>query len=434
MEGVRRRSLLLAGSGAGLLAAGALSAGPAAQPAFAAGRQSRDMILEWNGALLQIVRTAGAQPAAVHATRSFAMLHAAIYDAVVAVSGGRPYRFVVAAPRGADPAAAAAAAGHGVLTALYPASAAQLDDLLRSQLGALPDPSSRAAGVRVGQAIAQAMIRSRAADGSAAVPPALPPGTAPGQYRPTPPGFAAPVFTHWSGVRPFVLRSAGQFGVAPYPQLTSGTYAAALGEVQRAGRDTGSVRTADQTEMARFWAAPIWNYWNEIAASLVRDAGAGLHTTATAFAELNLAIADSVIAFYAAKYTHLIWRPVTAIRLADTDGNPATIADPAWNPLATTPADPSYPGAHSVVSQTAALVLRRVLDDRPVAVTSEVLPGVTRNFRRLQDIADEAGLSRIFAGVHTRIDHRSGQRLGHNVGRYTLEHATASYRAPLIAA
>jgi len=347
---------------------------------------------------------------------------------VVAVSGGRPYRFVVSGQRGANPAAAAAAAGHGVLTALYPAQAAQLDDLLRSQLGALRDPASRAAGVRVGQTVAVAMVRSRATDGSAAIPPVLPPGTLPGQYRPTPPAFAAPVFTHWSGVRPFVLRSAGQFGVAPYPRLTSGTYAEAIAEVERAGRDTSTTRTTDQTEMARFWAAPIWNYWNEIAASLVRDAGADLHTAAAAFAMLNLAIADSVISFYAAKYTHRIWRPVTAIRLADTGG------DPAWNPLATTPADPSYPGAHSVVSQAAALVLRRELGDRAVAVTSEALPGVTRNFRHLQDVADEAGLSRIFAGVHTRIDHRSGRQLGHDIGLYALREATDSYRTPLTAA
>lgn len=422
---------MLAGSGVGVLAAGA---SPAVRPALAGRRESGETILEWNAALLRIVRTAGAQPVTVHPTRSFAILHAAMHDAVVAVAGGRPYRFVVAAPRGASAVAAAAAAGHDVLVALYPAQRAPLDDLLNSQLAALPDASGRAAGLPVGQAIALAMLRSRATDGSAAVPPVLPPGTMPGQYRPTPPGFAAPVFTHWSGVRPFVLRSAAQFEVAPYPRLAGDTYADALDEVRRAGRDTGSARSADQTEMARFWAAPIWNYWNEIAAGLVRQTGADLHAAATALADLNLAIADSVIAFYAAKYAHRIWRPVTALRLADTDGNPATAADPAWNPLATTPADPSYPGAHSVVSQASVLVLRRALGDRPVAVTSEALPGVTRSFRHLQEVADEAGASRIFAGVHTRIDHRAGQRLGFSVGRYVVEHPTASYGRSLTAA
>ncbi|WP_245665307.1 vanadium-dependent haloperoxidase [Actinoplanes subtropicus] len=433
---MRRRSvLLLAGGGVGILATGVSPAAPASagRPASVGGQASTsrqasagrsasgDLILDWNAALLRIVRTAGAQPPTIHPTRSFAMLHKAMDNAVVA------------APGAATAGAAAAAAGHGVLVALHPASTGQLDDLFQSQLAALPAGPGRAAGERTGRAIALAMVRSRAADGSGATPPVLPPGTAPGEYRPTPPAFAAPVFTHWAGVRPFVLRSAGQFGVAPYPRLTGDTYAAALEEVRMAGRDAGSNRTPDQTEMARFWAAPIWNYWNEIAAELVRNTGAGLHRAAAVFAELNLAIADSVIAFYAAKYAHRIWRPVTAIRLADTDHNPATTADPAWNPLATTPADPSYPGAHSVVSQAAALVLRRTLGDRPAAVTSEALPGVTRTFRHLQDVADEAGLSRIFAGVHTRIDHWAGQHLGFNVGRYALAHATAHGR-PLAAA
>jgi len=354
------------------------------------------------------------------------MLHAAMYDAVVAAAGGRPYRFVVAAPHAAAPVAAAAAAGHGVLVALYPAWRTQLDEVLDRQVAALPDTASRAAGLRIGEAVALAMVRWRTGDGSGVTPPVPAPGTAPGQYRPTPPAFVAPVFTHWSGVRPFVLRSAEQFGVGPYPRLAGRTYATALAEVRTAGRDTGSTRTADQTEIGRFWTAPIWNYWNEIAAEQVRRTGADLGRAALAFAELNLAIADSVIAFYAAKYTHRIWRPVTAIRLADTDHNPATPADPAWNPLATTPADPSYPGAHSVVSQTAALVIRRVLGDRPTAVTSEALPGVTRTFRHLQDIAEEAGVSRIFAGVHTRIDHEAGARLGFEVGRYVRERATAA--------
>jgi membrane-associated phospholipid phosphatase len=143
--------------------------------------------------------------------------------------------------------------------------------------------------------------------------------------------------------------------------------------------------------------------------------------TARLFAELNLTLADAVIAFYEAKYHCLVWRPITAIRLADTDGNPATVADPAWNPLATTPADPAYPGAHSVVAQAAATVLARFHGGAGrITVTSEVLPGVTRSFARLQDAADEAGLSRIYAGVHTRLDHDAGQRLGRDLARFVV--------------
>src|SRR5262249_37415482 len=132
----------------------------------------------------------------------------------------------------------------------------------------------------------------------------------------------------------------------------------ATNEVQRLGRDSSTERTDDQTVQARFWAAPIWNYWNEITQTTVQARHASLITAARVFARLNLAFADAVIAFYDAKYHYRIWRPITAIRLADTDGNPATQADPNWSSLANTPADPTYPGAHSVIAQTGASVLR----------------------------------------------------------------------------
>jgi hypothetical protein len=379
-------------------------------------------VLDWNRELLRIVRTPGAQPATVHATRSFAMLHAAVHDAVVSVLGGKPYRFAFPA-HGASPVAAVAYAGHDLLAALYPAHLPDLDALLDAQLATVPSATGRAGGARVGRLAARSLLALRADDGSAATPPALPPGTGPGGYRPTPPAFGPAVFTHWPAVRPFVLRRAEQFTVRPYPPLAGADYASATNEVASLGRDGSGTRTVDQTVQARFWAAPIWNYVNEIAQTLVLASGADLATAARTFALLDLTLADGVIAFYAAKYRFLIWRPVTAIRLADTDGNDATVADPAWNPLATTPADPSYPGAHSVISQAGTWVLRVALGDRPVSVTSELLPGVTRTFERLQDVADEAGRSRIPAGVHTRLDHESGQHLGASVAHFAQRHA-----------
>ncbi len=139
------------------------------------------------------------------------------------------------------------------------------------------------------------------------------------------------------------------------------------------------------------------------------------------FARLNLAFADAVIAFYEAKYHYRIWRPITAIRLAGEDGNPATDGVPDWAGLATTPADPAYPGAHSVISQAGALVLRQEYGPRrPLTVTSEALPDVVRRFATFQDIADEAGLSRIVAGVHTRLDHEAGRQLGTDVAAFVL--------------
>jgi hypothetical protein len=432
MYEMTRRRLLLAGGAAAAVAGTGLSLGLPAGVANADpddddaairlhGRPDQSVV-EWNRTLLRIVRTAGAQPATVHATRSFAILHAAIYDAVVSALGvGRPYRFRVVAGPGASAEAAAVQAAHDTLAALYPSMVDSLNAQLAADLAALPDNRARARGVRIGATAAKLVLGLRTGDGSAATPPAIPAGTAPGQYRPTPPAFAAAVFTHWSAVSPWVIDRADQFRSAPFPDLASTAYADALNEVQSLGQDTSTTRTADQTVQARFWAASIWNYWNEIAQSAVTAHGSDLFTAARVFADLTLTFADSVIAFYDSKYHFRIWRPVTAIRLADTDGNPATTANPAWNPLATTPNDPSYPGAHSVVSQAGATVLSRHFGPREhIVVASESLPGTTRTFEKFQDIADEAGLSRIFAGVHTRLDHVAGQKLGGDLARFVL--------------
>ncbi|MFI5693782.1 vanadium-dependent haloperoxidase [Kribbella sp. NPDC051586] len=431
---VSRRGLLIAGgTTAAAVAVGATNTTFAAAqtaarvPSLEVTRQARtgaDVVIAWNQALLEIVRTPGLQPPTVHPTRSFALLHAAIHNAVVATTGkGTPYLFAVHAASAASPIAAAAQAGHDILVALYPAEAVDLGHRLTDELRALGHAPGREAGIAAGRLTARLLLDLRADDGSAVVPPPLAPGTRPGQYRPTPPAGSPAVFTHWSAVRPFLIKRADRFRPEAYPDLGGRRYAAAINEVQRLGQDTSGGRSEDQTEQGNFWAAPIWNYWNEITQTAISAEGNDLVRAARVFAHLNLALADAVIAFYDAKYHFRIWRPVTAIRLADQDGNPATRANPSWNPLATTPADPSYPGAHSVVSQTAATLLSQEFDPRlRLAVTSDVLPGVTRKFRSLQAIADEAGLSRLYAGIHTKLDHYAGQELGHNLARSLLTH------------
>jgi hypothetical protein len=206
----------------------------------------------------------------------------------------------------------------------------------------------------------------------------------PGKYRPTPPNFPAPAFTNWGAVTPFVLDRADQFRPGPPPALTSATYAAAINEVKSLGSATSTTRTAEQTQIGKFWNPPIQNFWNQIAETVALSHHGDLPTTARLFAALNLSFADSAIAFYDAKYTYLLWRPVTAIRLADTDGNPNTVADPNWVPLAgNTAADPSYPGAHSTISSAAAVVLASFYrGDQSFSVTSPALPGVIRSFAR----------------------------------------------------
>jgi membrane-associated phospholipid phosphatase len=423
---------ILAGAiGAGVVTVGASASSAAADQVnlapgaavVASAPGSGRLVVDWTNEVLQIVKTPGLQPATVHPTRSFAIVDAAIEDAVVSTTHeGQPYLFTVKSHGSARPDAAAAQAAHDTLAVLYPSTTPQLDQLLSSELAAIPGGAAKDRGITVGHTVAQILLSVRANDGSALTPPAFVAGSQPGNYRPTPTSFAAPQFTNWGTVKPFVLNAGDQFRPGAPPALTSQAYATALNEVQSLGQDTSTARTADETEAAKFWNPPIWNTWNEITSSLVTQQRTGLARTAQVFSDLNLTFADTAIAFYDAKYTYQLWRPVTAIRLADTDGNPATIANPTWNPLVPTAADPSYPGAHSAISEAAATVLSAFFEPSThLTVSSDALPGVTRSFDGFQAAANQAGLSRIFAGVHTRIDHEAGQDLGRNVAGFVLE-------------
>jgi hypothetical protein len=388
--------------------------------------QSGQPVIDWNQVLLSIVNTSGAQPANIQPTRNFAILHAAIYDAVDAIDRTHePYLISVRAPRSASETAAADAAAHTALVGLYPQQQGILDQDYAAELAQVPDGPAKDKGIRLGEQVANELLAIRATDGSNVPAPPFVAGTNPGDYRSTPPNFPAPVFTTWGQVTPFVLQRGDQFRPAPPPALTSNAYASAINEVQSLGSATSTTRTAEQTEIGRFWNPPIQNFWNQIAQSAALEHHSDLPTTARLFAALNLSFADSAIAFYDAKYAYRLWRPVTAIRLAGTDGNPNTVADPNWLPLAgTTPADPSYPGAHSTISAAGADVLARFYGDNDsFSVASPALPGVTRSFTSFSDAAQEAGLSRIFAGVHTRLDHLAGLALGHEVAGFVLHNA-----------
>src|SRR2546428_980373 len=407
-----------------LVLSSALATGTSSNAAANGSSGSGAIVIAWNKELLKIVKTPGAQPATVHPTRSYAILHAAIYDAVVSITRDAPaYVFSVNAPLSARADAAAATAGHDTLTALYPKWKAALDQQLTGELATIPDGAGKQQGIQVGQAVAARLIAIRANDGSDTTPPPFVPGNQPGNYQLTPPKFVAPVFTNWSNVTPFVLNNAAQFRPGPPPAVTSQADAQALNEVESLGQNTSTTRTPEQTVIGKFWAGPIWNTWNEIAENAAIAHHTNLETTARLFAVLNLSFADSTIAFYDAKYHYQLWRPVTAIRLANTDGNPATVGDPTWTPLAVTALDPSYPGAHSTISAAGATGLSAFFGNQDqIRVTSDVLPGVVRTFASYNDVATEAGLSRIYAGQHTRIDHEAGLQLGHNVAQFVISH------------
>ena len=425
------RYLQLALLGASLLLqAGASYSAPAkanSQNPQASSSQQVNPVLQWNRALLAIVRTPGAQPATVHPTRSFAIMHAAIYDAVNAIDRKhRPYLVRLSGvPRDASQEAAAAAAAHEVLVALYPAFKATLDTQLQQSLAQIPDGDGKVEGVLIGQAVADHIVAARSNDGSNAPPIHYVFGTAPGDYQSTPPNFPPqPQFTHWSHVVPFALESANQFRPGPPPALASDAYSDAFNQIKSLGIANSTTATADEALTGRFWNGAIQNYWNEIAQTLSTAHSLTTAQNARLFALLNLSFADDVIAFYDAKYTYNFWRPVTAIRAADTAINPETVADPNWLPeVGKTAPDPSYPGAHAVISAAAAEVLISFFDrDRAeFNVTSEVLPGVERSFTSISAAAEEATLSRIFGGQHFRFDLTTGQRLGREVADFVVD-------------
>ena len=417
------KRLLFAGTTVAALSAANLT------PAIAQATQPVSQVLQWNRMLLIIVRTPGAQPATIHATRSFAIMHGAIYDAVNAIDGThKPYLVFPGASHFASQEAAAAAAAHEVLVKLYPNFQATLDAQLQQALAQLPN-EGRAAGINIGNTVADRILARRSNDGSNAQPIPYVFGNAAGDYQSTPPNFPKqPQFTHWSRVTPFALENANQFRPGGPPALTSDRYSDAFDQVKSLGIAGSTTATADEALTGRFWNGAIQNYWNEIAQTASLAHNLTTAENARLFALLNLSFADGVIAFYDAKYTYNFWRPVTAIRAAATDGDPETEADPNWLPeVGNTAPDPSYPGAHAVISAAGAEVLISFFRTRHFAftVTSEVTSGM-RSFTSFPAAAEEATLSRVFAGQHFLFDLAAGQRLGSDVADFVVDNFLTS--------
>lgn len=395
----------------------------ALMPALAAA----NVIIDWNNQLLQAVRETSTNPP--NASRAMAMTSAAVFDAVNSIDGNfQPYHFTGFAAAGASGEAAAAQAAHDVMLHLFPARAAALGSALTDSLAVLPE-SGKAAGVALGAAAAQSIIDLRSADGSATIV-SYSPGSAPGQWRPTPPNGAPALLPNWPTVTPFAMTSGDQFRASGPPQLTSQSYADAFNEVKLLGAANSVARTPDQTQIARFWADGAGTitppgHWNQIAQTVVQSTNLSLVDEARLFALLNLAEADAAILCWDTKYFNNFWRPITAIREADTDGNFDTGQDAAWVPLLTTPNFPSYTSGHSSFSGAAAAVLAgfiggdlfefTVQPDESVAVA--VGP---RSFKSFSQAADEAADSRLYGGIHFGFDNADGLVAGVALGQYVL--------------
>jgi hypothetical protein len=320
--------------------------------------------------------------------------------------------------------AAAAAAGLATASALFPNDTALFQATYQASLADVPNGRAKTHGIAVGNLVAERTLSSRATDGSNTVVNHTP-GSAPGDWRPTPPAFAPAQTPQWPNVTPFALHSGSQFRPPPPPALTSPEYTAAFNEVKDFGRVDSTVRTPQETEVARFWEAKagtpqIFGYWNEIAENAATSRGNTLDQNARLFAELNVALADTAIAFFDAKYAYNRWRPVTAIQLANQTGNPDTVADPNWLPLLNTAPHPSWVSAHGGISGAAATVLAHFFgtDNLSFSLTSEDLKGVTHSFTSFSAAAAEAENSVVWSGNHFRFDVTAGHALGQSVAQF----------------
>ena len=391
-----------------------------------------DEVSSWNQMLFRVGLVGGTSPIVM--SRVAAIVEASVFDAVNGIDGRyTPIHVPPGAPAGASRDAAAVQAAYATLVSLYPAQKSVLDAeraVSLTSIGTGESSAAIASGTAWGQSVADAILAWRSTDGFTPAPAPFLGGTNPGEWRPTPPAFAPGAAPQFAYMTPWVISSPGQFRPAGPPALTSDRYTADFNETKTMGSATSATRSADQTVYAWFWNSSTASYlWNHVALSLIarrHDDAHHSHTLKDArmLAMLNLAMADAAIGCWEAKYHYVAWRPITAIPLADTDNNPATIADPAWMPLFATPAHPEYPSGHSCVSGAAGVVLASFFGETTrISVTSDVMPGVVRQFDSLTDALEEVKNARIFAGIHFRSATNDGQALGVSVADYVLQHA-----------
>jgi len=388
-----------------------------------------DVVLDWNIIALKTTAAAPFNPPVE--TRNLAIVHAAIFDAVNSITRDyHRYAVSIRAPRWASPEAAAVAAAHATLVRLYPDQQSTLDAAYTSSLDAIPNGIARIAGVAVGEVVALKILNLRATDGAAgAITAPYTPGDRPGDWRPTPPASLAALDPGWGGVQPFFLRSGAQFRPGPPPAMDSDRYARDFDEIKAIGSATSATRTQDQTNLARFWISTAAQNWNPVARQAAIAQRFTLAQNARAFALLNLAGADAFIAAWDAKFTYNQWRPVTAIRAADADGNADTVPDPTWTPLLVTPPFPDYIAGHTTYAGTAQRVLEHLFGKHPgivLTMTSPTAPGVVETYTTFEQIADGVVDARVWGGIHWRTSSMRGRRVGEQVGIYAARHFLAS--------
>lgn len=418
---MRHRSVGRLGTvAAGTIISTAILAGA---PACAA---TENVIVDWNA--IAITSAGAAGQTSLMQERSIAITSVAVSDAVNAISNEYTrYGSRLMPPPGGSTTAAAIGAAYRALTQLLPSQTPFLASMLTQSLAKF-GVSAGDPGFAFGQAVADEIVGMRSADGAALAqyPYTAPNAGAPGVWVPTPPAFAGALLPGWGLVRPWVLESGPQFRPDEGPELTSDRYARDFNEVKGIGALNSGTRTAEQTNIARFWLASALVIWNGVLRQVALGLDLDESETARDFALMNVAGADARIACWDAKYSFNFWRPITAIQRAGEDGNSATEADPGWMPLVTTPNFPEYLSAHTTISSAMATVLELLFDDDPgvtFAATSPTNPGFERHWSAFSQGVLEVIDARVYAGIHFRSSDERGAALGRQVGRFAATHA-----------
>lgn len=386
----------------GLVISAAIATTVCTSPASAddTSRGGAATIRDWNAVTVTTL-VAAVTPVAEQPLH-LAAVHRAVYAAVIATD--RQHRH-------ASTSAAISGAAYTVLAAEFPAQVSALDHELDAQLALLPDSPARATGLEAGRVAAAAILRERADDGrNGTVVPVPPPG--PGVWIPAPPNVLGA--SSWLGnVRPFVLTNGSQLRPAGPPDLTSKHWARDYNETRLFGSATSTVRTAEQTEVARFWADPPLMQNQRALRAYTESEGMGTLRTAQLFALADTASADALIACWDSKYHFEFWRPFSAIPAGDTDGNPDTPADPAWRPLLPTPNFPEYPSAHSCSTTAIATVVAALAPGHRLDLTLDsTTTGTIHHFTSVRALTDEVANARVWGGLHWRFSTEDGSRIG----------------------
>jgi len=390
-----------------------------------------DVVLDWDAIAVNTLISQGQSPFAQ--ARYLAITQLAVFEAVNSIMGDyEPYLGTVVAPAGASPDAAAIAASYRVLKSYFP-GAATLDTAYAASLALIVDGTSKAAGIATGEAAAAQMIALRVNDGS--LPPAFyqPESSDPGVWQTTPscPAVGGINF-QWQNMTPFGAASISsgetwfdQFLPGPPPALTSRSYAKDYAEVKALGSLNSTERPKDRADVPRFFAASSPSFAFNLAARQVAVAqGKSMLENARALALLNMAINDSLVASFGAKYYYLLWRPETAIRAGTLDGNANTDPDLTFAPFITTPCFPSYPSNHASASNAAAEIMRRLYGagGHHITMTSPAVPGVMLHYATLKQITDDVDDARVYGGIHFRFDQEAGARLGREIAAFIYRH------------